>query len=472
MLARRCLFVLLCFSVALSVWFHTPAQATIPTELDTLSLLQKLIAIDTTNPPGNEVKAAEFVKEYLAGFGIPSEIIESAPGRGNLIARLPGTGKAEPLLLLGHLDVVPADPKEWKSPPLQPRIEGGYLYGRGALDMKGMVALEIQTFIRLKQEAIPLKGDIILALVADEEAGGKLGAGFLVEKHWDKVKAGYVFNEGSVGLERGDLHLYPIQVAEKGVAWMRLTARGTSGHGSMPTKDNAVAKLARAVDRIATWQQPIEETAIAQEFLSKLAEKFSFPRSFLMKHLFDWPIAPLVGRFFGASLEKEKILNAMLRNTASPTVLQAGNKTNVIPPEAVAEIDARILPGETPESYVEKVRARIDDPDIAIELLQANAANQSEFRTPYFAAVEAAIRKNDPEAVVLPFISPGATDNRFFRAKGALAYGIIPLLIKPEDVAGLHGKDEAIPVAELARGEKILWDLVTSFQAEQPSALP
>ncbi len=439
---------------------------------ESLALLEKLIAIDTTNPPGNELKAAEFVRDYLAREGIPSEILEPAPGRGNLIARLPGAGKAEPLLLLGHLDVVPADPKEWKSPPLQPRIEDGYLYGRGALDMKGLVALQIRTFVRLKREAVKLDGDVILALVADEEAGGKLGAGFLVDKHWDKVKAGYVFGEGSVGLARDGLHLYPIQVAEKGVAWMRLTARGASGHGSMPAADNAVAKLARAVDRIASWRQPIVETPIAARFLAGLAERFSFPKSFLMKHLFDWPIAPLTARFFGGSLEKEKILNAMLRNTATPTVLQAGSKTNVIPATAVAEIDARILPGETPETYVEKVRARVADPGIAIELIQANAANQSSFDTPYFAAVETSIRRHDPEAVVLPFVSPGATDNRFFRGKGTLAYGIIPFLIQPKDLAGLHGKNEAIPVAELERGEKVLWDLVISLQAEKTPRRP
>lgn len=460
------------FLLALSLWTWTFGLARAEQPTESLALLEKLIAIDTTNPPGNELKAAEFVRDYLAREGIASEILESAPGRGNLIARLPGSGKAEALLLLGHLDVVPADPREWKSPPLQPRIEDGYLYGRGALDMKGLVALQIRTFVRLKREAVKLDGDVILALVADEEAGGKLGAGFLVDKHWDKVKADYVFNEGSVGLARDGLHLYPIQVSEKGVAWMRLNARGASGHGSMPSADNAVAKLARAVDRIASWRQPIVETPIAARFLSGLAEKFSFPKSFLMRHLLDWPIAPLAARFFGGSLEKEKILNAMLRNTATPTVLKAGSKTNVIPADAVAEIDARILPGETPDSYVEKVRARIADPDIAIELIQANAANQSPFDTPYFAALEAAIRKHDPEAVVLPFVSPGATDNRFFRAKGALAYGIIPFLIQPKDLAGLHGKDEAIPVAELERGEKILWDLVVSLQAEKTPPAP
>lgn len=434
---------------------------------ESLALLQKLIAIDTTNPPGNEVNAADFVRDYLSQNGIASEVLESAPGRGNLIARLKGDGKAEPILLLGHLDVVPADAKEWNSPPFEATIKDGYIFGRGALDMKSLVALEIQTFVRLKKEAVPLKSDVILALVADEEAGGKWGTGFLVEKHWDKVKAGFVFNEGSIGLDRDGVHLYPIQVAEKGVAWMRLTAHGTSGHGSMPSNDNAVAKLSRAMDRIATWRQPITETPIAQEFLNKLAENFSFPRSFLLRHLPDWPIAPIVARFFGNSLEKEKILNAMLRNTASPTVLRAGSKTNVIPAEAVGEIDARILPGESPETYLEKVKSRIGDPSIEIELLQANSASESDFRSPYFSAIREAIQKNDPKAVVAPFISPGATDNRFFRARGVPAYGIIPLVIRSSDIAGLHGKNEAIPVDELQRGEAILWDLVISLQDEK-----
>ncbi|MCE9626172.1 MAG: M20/M25/M40 family metallo-hydrolase [Deltaproteobacteria bacterium] len=434
--------------------------------LSTLDLLKKLISIDTTNPPGNEIAAAEFVKNYLAGFGIAAEIFESAPGRANLVARISGSGKREPLLLLGHLDVVPADPKEWKYPPFEATVEGDYLYGRGAIDMKSLVALEIQTFIRLKREAAKLEGDVILALVADEEAGGKMGAGFLVDQHWDQVKAKYVFNEGSIGFNRKGMHLYPIQVAEKGVAWMRLTAHGTSGHGSMPSRDNATVKLIRALNRLAKQRQPLEKTAIAQEFLTRLSEQFSFPRSFFMRHLFDWPISPIAVRFFGGTLEKEKILNAMLRNTVVPTVLKAGNKTNVIPAEAVAEIDCRLLPGETPEAFREKIRDRLDDPDISIDWIQENPASESDFHTPFFDAIEGALRKNDPQAVVVPLLSPGATDNRFFRAKGAIAYGIIPVMIQPEDLEGLHGKNERVPIPELQRGEKILWDIVLSLQTE------
>jgi len=433
--------------------------------LETLDLLEKLIAIDTTNPPGNEIQAAKFVQSYLAKFGIPSEIIESAPGRGNLIARLTSSGKREPLLLMGHLDVVPADPKEWVTQPFVPTIQDGYLYGRGAIDMKSLVALEIQTLVRLKLEGTPLEGDVILALVADEESGGKLGAGYLVEKYWEKVKARYVFNEGSIGFDRGGLHLYPIQVAEKGVAWMRLTAHGTSGHGSMPIKDNATVKLIRALDRLASRHQPLQRTPIAEEFLTKLSEHYSFPKSFAMRHLFDWPIAPLTARFFSGALEKEKILNAMVRNTIVPTVLQAGNKTNVIPAEATAEVDARILPGETPEGFVAKVRSILDDPDIQIELIHPSLPSQSDFHTPYFEALEKALLQVDPQALVLPFISPGATDNRFFREKGVIAYGIIPLLIKPEDLSGLHGKNERVPLAGIKSGESVLWNLVNFLQA-------
>lgn len=444
---------------------RVPARAEVP-PLDTQQLLEKLISIDTTNPPGNELRAAEFVRDYLARFGISAEILESAPGRGNLVARLPGSGNKEPLLLLGHLDVVPAEPKEWKSPPLTPTVEGGYLYGRGAIDMKGLVALEIQTFVRLKREAVPLAGDVILALVADEEAGGKMGAGFLVEKHWDKVKARYVFNEGSIGLDRDGMHLYPVQVAEKGVAWMRLTASGSSGHGSMPTPNNATVKLIRGLERLATWRQPLKKTAIAQEFLDKLAAQFSFPKSFALRHLFSWPLSPLVSRFFSDQLQREKILNAMVKDTLVPTVLRAGSKTNVIPAEAVAEVDARILPGETPENFVARVQERLREPDIQVELISKSLPTASEFRTPFFEALQAALLKQDPKAVVLPFISPGATDNRFFREKGAIAYGIIPLLITPEDLEGLHGKNERLPLAELSRGEAVLWDLVHSLQTD------
>jgi acetylornithine deacetylase/succinyl-diaminopimelate desuccinylase-like protein len=433
--------------------------------LSTADLLKELIRINTTNPPGNETAAVHWVKTYLQDFGIPAKIIESAPGRGNLIARIKGSGKKPPLLLLAHLDVVTAEPGEWKFPPFEPTVSNAYLYGRGALDMKGQAALMINTLVRLHLKKVPLAGDVLLVLVADEEAGGQFGAGFLTDHYWEEIKPGLVINEGSIAIQMYGLHLYPIQVAEKGVAWLEVLAQGTSGHGSMPIPNNASLSLIRALNRISKKPQPLQKTAMVEEMLKRLAPHFSFPQSFLLKHLFDFPIRQLIPWLAGSKIQSDKILNALVRNTVVPTVLQAGTKTNVIPSQARAEVDCRILPGETPEKFKNKITKMIDDPRIRVRLTTQSLPNESNFNTPYFKALEESILEVDPEAVVLPFLSPGATDNRFFREKGALAYGIIPLLITLEDLEGLHGKNERIPLKEIPKGEKILFNFVKKVQS-------
>jgi Acetylornithine deacetylase/Succinyl-diaminopimelate desuccinylase and related deacylases len=432
---------------------------------DPLELTQRLIRLDTTNPPGNESLAARDIQALLRQHQIESEIFESAPGRGNLVARLKGSGKKAPLLLLGHLDVVTADPKEWSHPPFVAEVADGYLYGRGALDMKGMVALEILTLLRIKTEKAELERDLILLLSADEEAGGKYGAQFMTEQHWDKIEAQYVMSEGSVGLLRDNLHLYPIQVAEKGVAWMELTAHGSSGHGAMPIPDNPVAKLVTGLHRLTARPQPIQKTKIVETFLGRLAEKFSFPKSFVLRHFFAWPISWLAPALAGSRIEGEKILNAMLRNTLTPTVLSAGSKTNVIPAEARAEVDGRILPGTTPEDFKRLVESQLEGLGIEVRFLTQSAPSESPFDTPFFNALEGAILAQDPDAIVVPYLSPGGTDNRFFRKKGVVSYGLIPLLLDSKDLAGLHGKDERIKVDQLKRGARILYDLVLRAQA-------
>ncbi len=434
--------------------------------LSTQALLQKLIQFDTSNPPGNELKLAQWIQQYLAQFDIPSEIIESEPGRGNLIARLPGKNSEESLALLGHLDVVPADPKEWSVDPFAGKIEGQILYGRGSLDMKSLVVFEIASFIKLKQEKVPLKGDVILILVADEEAGGAKGAQFLTEKYWDKVRAKYVFNEGSVGLRKAPRNLYPVQVAEKGVAWMKLTARGPSGHGSVPRADNAVLRLIRGLNLLTQKPQPIFRTTIVEEFLRRASEGSSGFTAFLMRHFFTWPIRDIATREVGDALRGDKHLNAMIRNTLTPTMLQAGYKVNVIPSEATAFVDARILPGFTPEGFREWVENQVKSLNIHAELITQSTPNESNFHTPFFNAIEKAIHQEDPSAIVAPYISAGATDSRFFRAKGAIAYGIIPFTLTPEELETFHGKDERVRLEELARGEKIFWNLLLEMQRE------
>jgi len=431
--------------------------------LSTLDILRDLIRIDTSNPPGNEILAARYARDLLKKEGIESEILESAPGRGNLIARLKGDGSKPNLVLLGHLDVVPADPKEWDVPPFSAEMKDSELWGRGSLDMKSLVAMEIETFLRLHREKTALAGDVILVLVADEEAGGTMGAEFLVKNHWDKIEAKYVFNEGSVGVDKMGMHLFPIQVAEKGVAWFKLTARGTSGHGSMPGPDNAVAKLAQAVDRLAHHRFPVEATPVLREFLTRVGEKQVWWKRWGVKLLFAPVIGPVLRHFAAGALGKEKAVKAVLSHTISPTMLSAGYKVNVIPAEASASIDARILPGETPQGFLDKVRSIVGD-GFNLELIKGSIPSESNFDTDYFRIIEDAVRRRDPEAITAPMISAGGTDSRFFREKGAIAYGLIPLRLNPELIEGLHGKNERIPVDWIEKGTNIVYDVVQRMQ--------
>lgn len=441
-----------------------PSQAKSPKAPSSLEILKELIPIDTTNPPGNETAAMEWVQNFLSQYGIPSKIVSRDPKRGNLIARLPGSSNEPGLVLLAHLDVVGATAEEWSFPPLQATESQGYLYGRGAIDMKGQAALMMSAFIKLHLSEQPLKREVLLVLVADEESGGKYGAEFLVEEHLEELNPALVINEGSIAIVLNGMNLYPIQVAEKGVAWLKLTARGESGHGSMPSSNNATLRLIRALDKISEKPQPIQETPIVAAFLKGVARELPFPKSFLVKNFFSPPVRTLASWMAGPKIEANKFFNAMLRNTVVPTVLAAGNKTNVIPPLATAEVDCRLLPGTTPEKFREEIIAKIDDPKIKVDFLTESQANESPFETRDFQLFQKAILKVDPKAVVVPFISPGATDMRFFREKGIVAYGIIPLLVQMEDLSGLHGKDERVPLEQLPKGEQILFEFIKLWQ--------
>jgi len=430
---------------------------------ETLKILQDLIRIDTSNPPGNEIQAARFVRDLLAKDGIDAEIIESKPGRGNLIARLKGDGSKPAMILMGHLDVVPADPKEWDVPPFSAEIKDGLLWGRGSLDMKSLDAMEIETLLRLKRDKTPLAGDVLLILAADEEAGGHEGAEFLVKNHWDKIEAKYLLNEGSVGVRKEGLPIYPIQVAEKGVAWMKLTAHGTSGHGSMPTADNAVTLLAKTVAKLADYRFPVQKTDVLETFLQRMSARLPWYKRAGIQLLFAPVIGPVVQKIAMKVLAKDKAVKAILSNTVSPTMLSAGYKVNVIPAEATAEIDGRILPGETPDTFLKTVRQLAGD-RVDVELTKGSIPNESDFNTAYFRVIEDVLKRQDPEAVTAPMMSAGATDSRFFREKGVLAYGIIPLLLNEDLLEGLHGKNERIPADQVEKGTQIVYNIVRKMQ--------
>jgi len=320
-------------------------------EEEAVSLLSRYIQIDTTNPPGNEIKAAQFFKGIFDREGIESRIIESAPGRGNIYARLKGNGSKKAVLLLNHMDVVPAEAKLWKEPPFSGVVKDGTIWGRGSLDDKGPAVAELMTLLALKRGNVHLKGDVIFLGTADEEAGGAMGAGFLVEKHPDLLKdVGLVLNEGG-GIRLGNdgkAREYSVSVTEKTPLWLRLTATGAPGHGSTPGNNLAVNKLIKALHGIMQYRSPIKVVPEVQKFYADTAHAEPMERREKLRDL----RTALKDPAFTEEFIKEPRNDASVRNTIAITGMKGSDKTNVIPAFATAELDVRLLPGEDPKDFI------------------------------------------------------------------------------------------------------------------------
>ena len=337
----------------------TAAGVTVDAALgdDTLAICQQLLRIDTTNPPGRERAAAEYLAGLLREVGLDPVLLEAEPGRTNLVVRMRGTGKKAPLLLSAHLDVVEADPTQWTHPPFAGVIADGCLWGRGAIDMKHMAAMSTAILRRLARSGARLERDVIFAAVADEEAGCELGSKFLVEQHRPLVEAEFALGEvGGFSLHVGDQTFYPVQVAEKGFCWVKARVTGPPGHGSMPIADSAVGKLGDVLRTLARTRLPVHETPYVRDFLAAIAARqpaLARPLARLLAR--PSVIAPLVRRLPDLGIARS--LAAVMSNTASPTVVRAGSKTNVIPGVAEVEIDGRTLPGQTDADLLRELRA-------------------------------------------------------------------------------------------------------------------
>jgi acetylornithine deacetylase/succinyl-diaminopimelate desuccinylase-like protein len=427
---------------------------------------RELLRIDTTNPPGNERPAAEYLARALEREGISSAILESEPTRASLIARLRGSSAKGALLLNGHLDVVPADPEGWTHPPFAAVVADGCIWGRGAIDMKNMVTMSLMTLILLKRHNVPLARDVIFAGVADEEAGSRLGALYLVEKHPDLVRAEYVLNEvGGHSLHVNDTRFYPVQVSEKGICWFELTTEGQPGHGSMPHQHNAVVRLARALDKIGSVRLPQHNTAVVAAFLRVLATAAPFPQNKILPLLLE---PRLSGRLLDLldklNPDQAMGLNAMLRNTASPTMLSAGKKVNVIPSTASARIDGRIIPGQSLDQFFAEIRRVVGD-DVRLRVLEHHEGTVFEQATPLYDAICSTLARHDPEGVVVPYMIPGFTDSFAYRRLGAVCYGFSPVRLGPDlnFTRMYHGHDERIPADGFRWGLRVLYELVRDF---------
>ncbi len=434
---------------------------------ETVQNLSRLIQAETVNPPGNETLAIRIVKEILDREGFPQSaytIVESAPGRANLVARLRGDGSARPLLLTGHVDVVPVERQHWSRDPFGGEVADGCVWGRGALDMKGDVARYLETFLLAYRQKLPLKRDLIFAAIADEEAGFKSGSRFLVEHHRELINAEYALNEGgAMTIYLAGARLYPIQVAEKSVCWLRASAHGRVGHGSMPHEDNAVMHLAQALDRLRrAGHLPVHITPPMERMLAGMARQMRFPIGMLI----GWMRQPGLARLLMRRLppESRPLFVALLTNSVSPTVLQAGAKTNVIPSTAQVDLDCRLLPGQTPQDAMRELRAIVGD-RLELEPIFVSTGTNFSMDTPLYRLLESATRRMDAEGVVVPMLMPGATDACEYQKAGITVYGFTPGIF-PENfpITKLaHGHDERLPISAIRTGLPVLWEVVNEF---------
>jgi acetylornithine deacetylase/succinyl-diaminopimelate desuccinylase-like protein len=428
---------------------------------ETADLLGNIVRIDTTNPPGGETAAANALARALQAEGIQAQVVESAPGRGNLHARLRGRGSGRPIILLSHLDVVPADGRGWRVPPFSGKRDGGWVWGRGTIDAKGVAAIQTMALIALARSGQPPPRDVILLATADEETGGRAGAGWLVEHRPDLLGgAEFLMTEGD-HIHVRDRHRRVAQVAigEKTPCWLKLTARGNTGHGSTPPPQTAVTRLVRAINKLRRLQTPIRVVPSVETYFGALGALEPEPLRSHLKHL----ARSLEDPTFLTEFTRNPRQNALVRNTITPTVLSAGTKTNVIPPEATAQLDCRLLPGEKPADFLSLLRDVIADDAIEIETILSFAASASPADSAFMTAVRKLVAAEFSDVPVVPSVIPGFTDSHYFREHGIASYGFVPFVLTEEDEKSVHGVNERVSVENLREGVRRLVALLRAL---------
>lgn len=435
-------------------------------ENEAIGWLQGLIHINTSNPPGNELVAAKYLAAILQKENIPCEIFESAPGRGFLVARLSSSAVPDPsraLLLLGHLDVVGVDKSKWTVDPFGAVIKDGYLYGRGAIDDKGMVIANLATLIELKRSGAHLNRDVILLAEGDEETGGETGMKFAVEKHWDKIAAGYAINEGGrVVMKNGKVQYTGIQVSEKIAVNVDVIATGTSGHGSVPRKDNAVVHLAAAIAKIGTYETPAQFNSVTRAYFEGLASVEDEETGKWMRALETSDRGAHAARWIS---DASPVWNSMLRDTVAPTMLQAGIRNNVVPSEARGVLNIRLLPGNLAEPLLAKLQQLVNDPQVRFEVEpeDGEAAPSSSVTSDFYNTISRVAHHEFPGAAVVPEMSTGFTDSTPLRLRNVQACGLLPFPLDEGDILRMHADDERIPLDSFRKGVEFLYGIVSDF---------
>lgn len=423
-----------------------------PAFAEALEIFVKYLQIDTSNPPGNEKPAARYLGSLIEREGVAVEYIETAPNREVAVARLKGDGSKRPLMLCNHTDVVPVEAQYWNVPAFAGVIKEGRVYGRGAVDMKGCGVMQLMAFLLLARQGRQLKRDIVFCAVPDEEAGSEMGMVWLCEHRSDIVDVEFELSEGGGGSSRfggQPAKLFTIATNEKDICWLRLTAVGTPGHGSRPHADNSAVHLIRALNRLTDWDRGVTFTPDTEAYVAKLAE------------------AGLLKDAANPAKLEERIratpeFYAMFLNTLNLTMLDAGIKANVIPARSSAVIDCRLLPGQKKEDWIRQVRERINDERVVVELESPDQGEpeQVPWDTELFRVINDVVKGAMEDAVVVPGMTIGGTDNRFLRAKGIPAYGFIPCLLSSEERAGFHGNNEFLTVENLNMGVELMYEVV------------
>ena len=434
---------------------------------ETLELLKQLIRFNTTNPPGDEMRCAEFLVALFKKEGIAARTYESGPGRAQVHAKIKGSGKKRPVMLLAHLDVVGVERDRWSCDPFEGVVKDGYLYGRGAIDDKGMLAANAMAMILLNRdlhasESVPAR-DVVFVATADEEAGGEWGMGWMVKHHPELLDAEFALNEGGrTRVIEGGRRYLAIQSAEKISHVVTLTAHGTAGHSAVPLPDNAIFALGRAMARLADLVEPVYLTTITRSFFSGLAAV--------------WPDAKVAAAMrdvagddsvkaeaAAAMLSRTPVFNAVLRAGISPTIVEGGIRYNVLPATSRVILNVRTVPGQRIADVIARIRKAIADEKIEIEVTgSGEEAPASDAASEMFTALADSARSLDPEMTVVPYMSNGVTDSARLRLLGVNAYGILPFPMPQADEERMHGHDERIPVASLHFGTRLIYETLVT----------
>jgi len=436
-----------------------PERPEIPSPVE---ILQQLIRFNTTNPPGNETACVLYIRDLLNAFGIESHILAQADNRANLVARIKGRGAAPPLMLYGHVDVVTTAHQEWTYPPFEGKLINGYVWGRGALDMKGGISMMLSALLDAVVQGFQPAGDIVLVILSDEETGGSMGAGFLVDRY-PEVFNGIRYALGEFGGHTtyiGSQRFYPIQISEKQLCWMKATVRGPGGHGARPMRNGAMARLGRMLTAIDRRRLPVHVTPVARQMVDTMATCLPGLRGVLLSQLCNPLLTDPLLKLMG---ENGKALEPIFHNTVNATIVGGGEKINVVPSEIHVDLDGRLLPGFGPQDVMAELRGILGDHiELAVTKYEPGTSAPDMHLFDFLGDV---IQRIDPDGIAVPLLMPAFTDARHFARIGIQTYGFTPMRLPPEFKFSetVHGANERIPVAALAFGVRAMGDVIRHY---------